>query len=143
MNLTFWLKEISVQTIDFLFLKLVVHYEIETILPKILDPILKKENSDKSRSVSDFLDIALLLSRMDEKMEDKMFDLYFKKSEDLCLNSEDYRSIVEKLCEAMDSVDEEVKEYINLTYHDWMRELLNKALQTSYLSYERDNLIYF
>ena len=34
-------------------------------------------------------------------------------------------------------------EYINLTYHDWMRELLNKAAKTSYLSYERDNLIYF
>ncbi len=51
-------KQISVQTIDFLRVaELVVHYELEEIFADTLDPILEKA-SDKSRSVSDMLDIA-------------------------------------------------------------------------------------
>ncbi len=69
--------------------------------------------------------------------------MYFKKAEDLSVDSEDYKAIAEKLCEALDSAEEELEEYINLKYRDWMRQLLNMAAKTSFLSYERDNLIYF
>ena len=47
--------------------------------------------------------------------ERKNADQYFKKAEGLCLDSEDYKSIVEKLCEALDSVDMELEEYNNLS----------------------------
>ena len=140
-------KQISVQTIDFLRVaELVVHYELEEIFADTLDPILEKA-SDKSRSVSDMLDIAYfyLTWIKEEKKQDarKQADVYFKKAEDLSVDSEDYKAIAEKLCEALDSAEEELEEYINLKYRDWMRQLLNMAAKTSFLSYERDNLIYF
>lgn len=139
-------KDIAVQTIDFLRVaELIISYELEEIFPDTLDPILEKA-SNKSRSVSDMLDIAYFyLTWIKEGRQDarKKADVYFKKAEDLCVDSEDYKAIAEKLFEALDGVDEELEEYINIKYRDWMRELLNKAAKTSFLSYERDNLIYF
>lgn len=139
-------KEIAVQTMDFVRVaELIVFYDLEEIFPDTLDPILEKA-SDKSRSVSDVLDIAnFCLTWIKEGRQDarKKADMYFKKAEDLCIDSEDYKAIAEKLCENLDGVDEELEEYIDLKYRDWMRELLNKAAKTSFLSYERDNLIYF
>ena len=135
-------KKIAVETIDFLRLaELVITYEIEQVFPETLNPILEIA-SDKSRSVSDVLDIAYFyLTWHKEGREDA--DQYFKKAESLCLDSEDYKSIAEKICEALDGVDMELEEYINLKYRDWIRELINKASNTTFQSYERDNLIYF
>ena len=37
----------------------------------------------------------------------------------------------------------ELEEYINLKYRDWIRELIKMTSNTTFQSYERDNLIYF
>jgi len=137
-------KKVSVETEHFLRLsQLVVRLDIEEIFPDTLKPLLELA-SRKVRTVSDIVEIAyfyLTWIKKDKEEALKKADEYFKKAADLCLDSEDYRSIVEKLCEARNN-DDEMAKYINLNYQDWMKELFNKASKKTFQSYERENLIY-